>query len=519
MQTALCDAGRDCALRLWRTLGLLGLLLFCAIPTHAQWVEVRTDKFVITGDWSEKRLVDFATRLEKFDQLLRLKTRVNDDSLSPPLRVLVLPSDTQVQELKGTDRGRVAGFYRPTLQGPIAIVSRDKADHEFDLTGQVVLFHEYAHHFMLQHVPAAYPQWFVEGFAEYFSTVEFRRNGEFDVGKAPPARMPSLALGKWVPLKRLLRTVQSDEPIDLGMLYAQGWLLTHYFYSSADRNRQFGEYLRLMHDGTPSGAALEQAFGHDVEQLDRELQDYLKKIAKAGIKFERFSGWKLEVGKLAVRPVPAAEVAALQLDALHSPRMANVQANELQARANELAATHSEHPLALTIAAEVMTTTDNLARADELLDKALTIQSDHPRALVAKAAIQLRRVADADHTDKRELRAIRTAIARANRANPQDAAALYYFYESFRAAGETPTANAVDALVTAQQLVPHMPEVRMRLARELVRLKEFDRAATTLRPLAYAPHATSATEVARQLLESIEQRAANPIAESAKPAL
>ena len=44
-------------------------------------------------------------------------------------------------------------------------------------TADVILFHEYVHHFMLQHFSVAYPAWFVEGYAELFSNTRFERDG------------------------------------------------------------------------------------------------------------------------------------------------------------------------------------------------------------------------------------------------------------------------------------------------------------------------------------------------------
>ena len=56
-------------------------------------------------------------------------------------------------------------------------------DSRTDLDPKSVLFHEYAHHFMLHHFPAAYPAWYVEGFAEFFSVVAFPQDGSIEYGK------------------------------------------------------------------------------------------------------------------------------------------------------------------------------------------------------------------------------------------------------------------------------------------------------------------------------------------------
>lgn len=57
---------------------------------------------------------------------------------------------------------------------------------------------------MLQYSPAAYPPWFVEGFAEIASTASFERKDAITYGKPASHRQYELQQGNWIPIERLI---------------------------------------------------------------------------------------------------------------------------------------------------------------------------------------------------------------------------------------------------------------------------------------------------------------------------
>ncbi len=69
---------------------------------------------------------------------------------------------------------------------------------------QQTLFHEYGHHFMKRYVTAAFPAWFVEGFAEYYSTVDFDKQGKALIGKPARRRAYGLIELPKLPVEKLL---------------------------------------------------------------------------------------------------------------------------------------------------------------------------------------------------------------------------------------------------------------------------------------------------------------------------
>ena len=139
--------------------GLLALLLctLAAVPGTAQaaWLQAKSKHFTIYSEGSEAKLRDFAEKLEKFDFLLRHITNIEDPEAGSPVHVYLLDSDLKIMQLA---RNRnVRGIYNTSDRFAYAVLPRGGKADEFDLGAQEILFHEYTHHFMLHHFPAAYP--------------------------------------------------------------------------------------------------------------------------------------------------------------------------------------------------------------------------------------------------------------------------------------------------------------------------------------------------------------------------
>jgi hypothetical protein len=152
-----------------------------AMPAHAAWHEATTKHFRLYSDGSPQSLREFATKVERFDAVLRNKLGVGDEPSPQRLTIFVLRTSEQVAAVSGMGRS-VAGFYSPAASGSIAVTHRERKTGRYDDSGEMTLFHEYAHHFMYHYFPFAYPLWFSEGFAEYVSTTTFTKDGQAEMG-------------------------------------------------------------------------------------------------------------------------------------------------------------------------------------------------------------------------------------------------------------------------------------------------------------------------------------------------
>ena len=137
------------------------LSLWLAIaPAYAEWRQARTRHFLFYSQGSEATLRTFATKVERFDATLRLRFAVSDADEPQRLTIYMLPTTDSVKAIYGKGSKTVAGFYVPRAEGSYAVVPRSAGDQT--LGADVILFHEYTHHFMLRNFPVAYPAWFTD---------------------------------------------------------------------------------------------------------------------------------------------------------------------------------------------------------------------------------------------------------------------------------------------------------------------------------------------------------------------
>ena len=71
-----------------------GLALATAFPANAAWHVAKSKHFVIYADDRPKRLLEFATRLEQFDQAARILLRMDDPVVGDGNRVTVFVMPT-----------------------------------------------------------------------------------------------------------------------------------------------------------------------------------------------------------------------------------------------------------------------------------------------------------------------------------------------------------------------------------------------------------------------------------------
>ena len=172
---------------------LIALFLLAAPGVaRAEWREAVSKHFIVYSEGSEAELRQATADLEKYDFLLRLMLNAPQDH---PIRLKIYLLEDQeavAGSLGQNPYSGVAGYYSASPRGSLAVGMRKELDWATvdGFTAQVVLFHEYAHHLMLQYYAAAYPGWYVEGFAEYYGTTKIIPNG-YEVGQMAAYRRAS----------------------------------------------------------------------------------------------------------------------------------------------------------------------------------------------------------------------------------------------------------------------------------------------------------------------------------------
>lgn len=480
-------------------------LLVFASPAAARWHVAQTDHFIVYSDDNADRTSHFAADLERFDMALRTMQNMPLETAPKGKRLTIYRYGTtdDMAVLYGDSQSGVGGFFIPRAGGSVAFVPsratydgtpgvRDQNDALF--TAQIILFHEYTHYFMFKYFPAAYPAWYVEGFAEVYSTTTFLDDGRFRIGEPANHRGMQLFYGTPYSVKDLFKPEQRDE--DTSFYYSLGWIVTHYLTFTLSRAGQLEKYLVAVNKGVPSMEAATQAFG-DLNRLNDEVQRY---------KSSRLMGLEVKpthpfAPKVTTRELTDPEQAIIMAK-IHTERgVTKKSAPGVAAEARDNAKAYPANPFVQDELAEAELDAGNLDAADAAADRSLAAQPGDVDALIYKGAVRMKRAekVPAQYAEARNW------FVKANRLDPESPEALIDYYLSFERAGEPIPEIAVMGLEKAYDLAPFDQGVRVLLARQLLTEGRAKPARNLLGPVAYSAHGGKLKEAARKMIEAVDK--------------
>ena len=488
-----------------RTATFLAILFALIVPgiARAEWREAVSPHFIVYSEGSARQLEQFATRLEKADQLLRISTGIKENEKITPLRVFLLDNIMDVQALVGSSRA--AGFYSSGQRYAYAVATRRNGDGPFDLDAQSILLHEYAHHFMFQYFPAAYPAWYVEGFAEFYSTMKFKPDDSIEFGLVPMYRAPGLLINSVYPVAKLLASRPAGLSLEEGdRYYGTAWLLTHYLEFNQTRRKELSLYLDALGAGQKPDPEL--AFAGGSKALQKELLAYMKSKMKMWVLNGRSFANVPKVSVALLDPARAALIEdELRLLRRHDPDKPEAKLALNAKRVRTLAARYPESAVAATVLAETELAAEAPDAALAAADRAIALDPKAARAFAVRATVMLDR-AKKDDTDA-DWKAALSAIVKANRADLEDPVPLVLYHAYHQAKGGPVPEVAYDGLYKAFSILPQNSDYRILLAHEMADRGEFTRASRLLDPIAYSPHESALRAYAIKLKGGLDAKA------------
>ncbi|WP_293824548.1 DUF1570 domain-containing protein [uncultured Brevundimonas sp.] len=487
---------------------------------RAEWLRAETDHFVVYGDTSESSLRRYAGRIERFDALLRAYYPIKTEYEIPKLEIFMANGRRDMNSIAPGIDESIAGYYSPN-SGRIYTVVNTRSP-----MGDVVAYHEYAHHFMFQMRSGAYPSWFIEGFAEYYSTTEISGR-QIKFGRHNPGRMNSLTSGAntWAKMEDVLEwRTGSDGRYPAHQYYAQAWAMTHYFMSTPERTQMLGRYLAAVANGEDSVVAMQAATGRTAAQLQADVWRYISgSISVLTPQIE------IVAPTVSISRLTKAEADAIWLDVRldNEPVIQNTgeddedddhkkddaqqardKREEIENRAElirsslALASEHGNDRVGalLTARAQRLMGRPDLALAaltplinDELAD------ADILRVAAMALLDQVRTEQDPDASQALRRRAS-AYLARAMDADPLDFRIYLGLNDTRRGQAQYPTPNDLSTLEVAYALAPQSFDTRLRLGEAYLARGMNAAAINVLTPVSNSPHGSGYKRQARTMI-------------------
>ena len=259
--------------RLLLLAGLASALGCATRPLDQQdWLAVTTPHFEVVSTLGRQATLELARDAERFHQSVEFVLGLPLEAPAVPTRIYAFDDRTPMRPFAIRAE---SGYFLPTLREAL-IVLRTGDGWRDDAT--LELRHAYVHYLLRRQPDVAVPLWFEEGAAEFLSTVAIH-DDRMELGRFRADYVKLLGQRTWVPLPRILEATDLDgwPQTRVELYHAEAWLFVHYLnfgmQGSAGR-AALAKLLERSAAGEPVAAAVRQAFGTGLDELDSAVQDY-----------------------------------------------------------------------------------------------------------------------------------------------------------------------------------------------------------------------------------------------------
>jgi hypothetical protein len=493
---------------------LVGSLLSVSQALAGPWYKAETDRFIVYGETFEGKVRAYASRLQTYDAVLRLfHPDVAKRVPSTKLNVVMIESQSELEQIWPGVPGNVLGFYNPNNEGLYAVVLTTQRMGEDD-----VLFHEYAHHFMRDYFPSAYPAWFVEGFAEYFGMTTIEKSS-VSVGGENNSRAGDLLRDTWIPLSDLFgKSAWQISAAKRSNYYALSWLMTHYMRSDAARGKQLFAIVQGIANGQDPVTTVERETGMTLEQLTKTLKAYNRfRVATINGEFARDSDIVVTKMPDSTDDFMYAEMRLKLRSSAGDKDDAFV--NLIRNRAKKWPG----DPTAEIALARTEFVMGDIAAGEAIVNRRLQANPNDKETVLLAGMGQyfagLRAEKDKKDAEKdARFRAARPILMNAYRLDDQDFRPLYAYVETRTVEPNFPNDRDVDASAGARDLAPAVHDISHRLGLMLIKQGRLDDAKIVWAPLINNPHGGAQVVFYKSMLDGKTEKEAEAAAKAAAEA-
>lgn len=434
----------------------------------SKWIRGESQHLVVYSDAREEDVTLLLGNLEKLDHLLRIYARPARpaEQQEPKLTLYFHARPSDLGQIDGDLPADAVGLYSSCASGVHGFAVHleriaslhDEELEKFPLNETLShAFEAYARHFLYRHTDIRTPAWFIDGFAQYFSSVRFSEQ-QMVVG-----RMPG-------PIAEYLRFLDSGRRYSLEYedvlenkvanarnyggeagvrleFEAKAWLLTHYALSSEDKRKRLSRYLALVEGGAGSAVAFERAFDLKASDLAKVMWRYGR-----GVEVLRVAPPSLPAGRVRVRSLPRVADELILADAALKACPSRQAGEQLLKKVAAVAARFPDDDLARLALSRAQIGWGDPQQALPALNAVLLKDEAHFEARHLLGTAHLRLAERETGVARRgHLQAAQQHLDRARALNPPSVEAAFSAFEAELAASGRPGKAALQGVISAWQ--------------------------------------------------------------------
>lgn len=308
---------------MYRRLFFAALMLWAASgPARDRvenWVEVRSEHFIVATDSNEKQGRKIADQFERMRSVFHMRFPKLQVDPAAPIIVLAVKDEKAFRALEpesylAKGQLKIGGlFLRAPDKNYVLMRTDAEGEHPYE-----VVYHEYTH-LLLAKAADWLPLWLEEGLAEFYQNTEIR-DKEVLLGQLSDGNIALLRQNRPLALATLF-TVDHTSPYyheenKGSIFYAESWALIHYIQVKdyQENSHRLTDYVELLSEHVDAVTAASRAFG-DLKQLEGVLRNYIQQ--------ERFTAFKMRAStQIDEAMFQAAPLTAAQSDAVRADFLA-----------------------------------------------------------------------------------------------------------------------------------------------------------------------------------------------------
>lgn len=478
------------------SVGVLMLVLACTVQAaDSRWHEYQSDNFTLHSDISSRAAQTMLADFETFRKGVLYGLGYQDVPENTRLRIVVYARNRDYNAIRpGTN---IVGFFFPARSGPSMVIGPSR-----NASKTQVLYHEYLHYLLEEHVRLPVPRWYNEGFAELFASTEIY-GAVMEAGKLDLDRLGVLSAYGLLPLEQLFAPFDSDASIIfMSRYYSTAGMLMHYLQvaplqGEEDLRQGLAHFLYNINNGVPAVDAVEPSFGISLSELQGRLRSY---YLRGRYQYMRFELGPYD-GQMHSRRLSNNEAAILLAGMAESLGVEDVALDYL----DKVDAARPDAARGLAMQAVMHGHKDAIVESARMRDRALELAGDDSEVLASLAHLYLDDFTRSTNEGDGDPSLIEQALYYANaavEADPENLVAHGYQGMVLRAMGQHTA--AVRSMMAMYQRFPTSLQINNEIGAYLLELSQPQLARPFFERVYNWSHDVDAMQKARKTLDEID---------------